>query len=172
MDADTKVKLDKIGEQLEQIAGGRLNPGQWPNLDYPIASHTYLARHDSDNDAWVTKQQLFIFPGSSFSADDRLLDSSGLSATGADGTVVFRLRNFFSSRAYGLQQFSVHEPVYVVATPQGQKPYYVTIAHQIITPYNEPTDVEFTGSTWNPNGSPAANVWFYWRCRVPVEIVI
>jgi hypothetical protein len=171
MDADTEAKLDKIREQLEQIEGRKVeaSPEQLINLVYPIASHTYLARHDSDNDAWVTRRRI-IFP-QPICTDDRLLDSSGLSSTGANGTLVFRLRNYLCSRD-GIAQFN--EPVNVVATPQGQQPRYVTIAHQLIKDPALPyfTDVEITASTWNPDGTPAANVWFYWRCRVPADTII
>ncbi len=171
MDADTEAKLEKIREQLEQLGGQKVDasPEQLISLVFPVAAHTYLARHDSDNDAWVTKRRI-IFP-QPICTDDRLLDSSGLSLTGTNGTLTFRLRNFLCGRD-GIAQFN--EPVNVVATVQGQKPHYVTIAHQLI---KDPTlsaftDVEITASTWNPNGSPAGNVEFYWRCRVPADTII
>jgi hypothetical protein len=171
MDADTEAKVDKIREQLEQIEGRKVdaNADQLISLVYPIASHTYLARHDSDDDAWVTRRRI-IFP-QPICTDSRLLDSSGLSLTGSNGTLVFRLRNFFCGRD-GIAQFE--EPVNLVATPQGPKAHYVTIAHQLI---KDPTlsaftDLEITAATWNPNGTPAPNVWFYWRCRVPADTII
>jgi hypothetical protein len=173
MDAETEAKLAKLRTQLEEIEGRKLDvsPEQLISLVFPIASHTYLAIHQSDNDAWVTKRR-FIFP-IPICTDSRLLDSSGLSATGTDGKLVFRLRNFLCSRD-GIAQFD--EPVNVLATPQGQEPHYVTVAHQLIRDPdpNLPffTDVEITASTWNPDGTPAPNIRFYWRCRVVADIII
>jgi hypothetical protein len=171
MDADTEAKLDKIREQLEQIEGKKVDVSseQLISLVYPIASHTYLGRHDPDDDAWVTRRRI-IFP-LPICTDSRLLDSSGLSATGTDGKLAFRLRSFLCGRD-GIAQFS--EPVNIVATPQGPKPHFVTIAHQLI---KDPilsafTDLEITASTWSPNGTPAPNIWFYWRCRVPADTII
>jgi hypothetical protein len=171
MNADTETKLEKVREQLEKIGGHKLDasPEQLISLVFPVASHTFLARHDSDNDAWTTKRRI-IFP-QPICVDDRLLDSSALSTTGANGTVTFRLKSFLCGRD-GIAQFN--EPVNVVATVQGQKPHYVTIAHQLI---KDPvlsafTDLEFTASTWNPDGSPAPSVAFYWRCRVPSDVII
>jgi hypothetical protein len=171
MDAETEAKLAKLRTQLEEIEGRKVDasPDQLISLVYPIASHTYLAIHQSDNDAWVTKRRI-IFP-QPICTDSRLLDSSGLSATGTDGKLVFRLRNFLCSRD-GIAQFD--EPVNVVATPQGPNPHYVTIAHQLIKDPTLPffTDVEITASTWNPNGTPAPNIPFYWRCRVVADTII
>jgi hypothetical protein len=173
MDAQTEAKLAKLKTQLEDIEGRKIDasPEQLISLVFPIASHTYLALHQSDNDAWVTKRR-FIFP-IPICTDSRLLDSSGLSTTGTDGKLVFRLRNFLCSRD-GIAQFD--EPVNVVATPQGQQPRYITIAHQLIRDPDPNlaffTDVEITAATWNPDGTPAANVPFYWRCRVVADIII
>jgi len=173
MDAETEAKLAKLRTQLEDIEGRKIDasPEQLISLVFPIASHTYLALHQSDNDAWVTKRRI-IFP-LPICPDSRLLDSSGLSATGTDGKLVFRLRNFLCSRD-GIAQFD--EPVNVLATPQGQEPRYVTIAHQLIRDPNPNlaffTDVELTASTWNPDGTPAPNVPFYWRCRAVADIII
>jgi len=173
MDAGTEAKLAKLKTQLEDIEGRKIDasPEQLISLVFPIASHTYLALHQSDNDAWVTKRRI-IFP-LPICTDSRLLDSSGLSATGTDGKLVFRLRNFLCGRD-GIAQFD--EPVNVLATPQGQQPRSVTIAHQLIRDPNPNlaffTDVELTASTWNPDGTPAPNVPFYWRCRVVADIII
>ena len=119
MDAGTEAKLAKLKTQLEDIEGRKIeaSPEQLISLVFPIASHTYLALHQSDNDAWVTKRRI-IFP-LPICTDSRLLDSSGLSATGTDGKLVFRLRNFLCGRD-GIAQFD--EPVNVLATPQGQQP--------------------------------------------------
>jgi len=127
MDAGTEAKLAKLKTQLEDIEGRKIDasPEQLISLVFPIASHTYLALHQSDNDAWVTKRRI-IFP-LPICTDSRLLDSSGLLATGTDGKLVFRLRNFLCGRD-GIAQFD--EPVNVLATPQGQQPRHVTIAHR------------------------------------------
>ena len=171
MDADMEAKLVKLRTQLEEIEGRKIDasPEQLISLVFPIASHTYLALHQSDNDAWVTKRR-FIFP-IPICTDSRLLDSSGLFATGTDGKLVFRLRSLLCGRD-DIAQFD--EPVNILATPQGQQPHYVTIAHQLIRDPNLPffTDVEITASTWNPDGTPAPIVPFYWRCRVVADSII
>jgi hypothetical protein len=45
----------------------------------------------------------------------------------------------------------------------------MTMSHKFI--YDEifhvNYDVEITACSWKPDGTAAANVHFYWRCRVP-----
>src|SRR5215813_10911259 len=58
MDAETEAKLAKLRTQLEDIEGRKIDasPEQLISLVFPIASHTYLALHQSDNDAWVPSE--------------------------------------------------------------------------------------------------------------------
>jgi hypothetical protein len=172
MDTEMTAKVAELKKHLEGIAGNKidLSAEQLVAAVFPIAASTYLAKHDIDNDAWITKRRL-IFP-QPVCTDSELLDTSGLSETGTDGKLVFRLRTFLCDRD-SLGAFE--EPVNLVATPQGPKPHYVTMLHHLIktvpaSPYF--TDVEISAFTWNPDGSPAPNVWFFWRCRVVAYAII
>jgi hypothetical protein len=166
MDADAQeaVKRAELKTRLEEIAGRKLDmtDEQLFSLLRPIASSTYLAKHDADDDAWITSERI-IFP-QPIVADSKLLDTSGLSVTGS-------LLNLKGVRD-DIDQF--FEPVNLLATPQGTRPFYMTMSHRFIRDSTNTInqDVEITVSAWNPNGTPAANVPFYWRCRVPVDSVI
>jgi hypothetical protein len=167
MDIDMTAKVAELKKHLEGIAGSKidLSAEQLVAAVFPVSASTYLASHnDPDNDAWVTKRRL-IFPQPTC-ADSELLDTSALSETGTDGKLVFRLRTYLCDR---LSLNSFEEPVNLVATPQGPKPHYVTLLHHLIKDNpasSQFTDVEITAFTWNPDGSAAPNVWFFWRCRV------
>ena len=58
---------------------------------WPVVSSTYLAKHDADDDAWITSERIAFPPPTSM--DSALLDTGGLSVTGSDGQIVFRLGN-------------------------------------------------------------------------------
>ena len=111
----------------------------------------------------ITQRHLIVaFPNRCF--DSSSLDVSGFSATGANGQVVFKLSSFLCPAAGG---FSL--PINVLATPISQRPFFLTVMHQLI---NNNTDVEITVFSWDANGAPAANVAFNWRCRVEHPPVI
>jgi hypothetical protein len=173
MDADAQeaAKRAELKTRLEEIAGRKLDmtDEQLFSLLRPIASSTYLAKHDEDDDAWITSERI-IFP-QPIVADSKLLDTSGLSVTASNGELVFSLLNLKGVRD-DIDQF--FEPVNLLATPQGTRPFYMTMSHRFIRDSTNTInqDVEITASAWNPNGTPAANVPFYWRCRVPVDGVI
>jgi hypothetical protein len=172
MDADTQETAKaELRKRLEEIAGRELDVSdeQIHSFLWPIASSTYLAKHDYDDDAWITSERI-IFP-QPICTDAKLLDTSGHSVTGSNGQIVFRLRNFLCNRD-GIAQFN--EPVNLLATPQGTSPSFMTMNHRLIKdpalPYN--TDLEITASAWHPNGNAAPNVGFYWRCRVAADEII
>jgi hypothetical protein len=165
MDTDTQAKLAGIKKQLEEIAGRKIDAGaeQLLTRNFSIASSTYLT--NTTVNVWVTNER--IFPAALSCADSALVDTSGVTETGADGIVVFRLRNFLCDRIFGAN-VSFEEPINVLATPQGAIPNYVTMTHGLIKDPNLPffTDVEITAFSWSPGGAAAPNVRFYWRCRV------
>jgi hypothetical protein len=168
-DNQTTAKLAELKKQLEEITGHKINANSEQLLAFvfPIASSTYTTKPGDNDDVWVTSERL-IFP-SPICADGSLLDTSGVTETGGDGKIVFTLHNFLCGR---LGAFA--EPVNLLATPQGTSPRYVTMAHQLIS---NPTlglftDVQITACSWNPDGTAAPNVRFYWRCRVVANPII
>ncbi len=84
-----------------------------------------------------------------------LLDITGVSSTDAGGNAVFRVTTFAGS------EIDAVEPVNVVATPLGGAPVFLTLEHAIVS-----GDVEITVHSWSPQGSPAPNIIFDWRCRL------
>jgi len=87
-----------------------------------------------------------------------LLDVSGSSFTGADGNAVFRVTTFAGSEIDAL------EPVHIVATPLGGAPVFLTVDYVLVT-----ADIEITVHSWNPDGSPAPNILFHFRCRTAAQ---
>jgi hypothetical protein len=165
------AKHAELKKQLEKIAGRKidLSEEQLRTFIWPLASSTYVIDQGELIDTWVTWERI-IFPQPTCT-DAALLDTSGVSETGDDGTLVFRLRNYLCGRD---SIASFVEPVNLVATPQSTSPCYVTMTHELITtpPATWFTDVEITASSWSPNGKAAPNVRFYWRCRVPAYPII
>jgi hypothetical protein len=110
----------------------------------------------------VTSRRL-IFPEQPCPGPLTFLDASGRISTGADGTRGFRLSNFLCD----INSFS--EPVFLVATPKTTSACHVTLTHELIRDPTDPnsfSDVEITAFTWKPDGTPAPNIAFDWRCRV------
>lgn len=83
-----------------------------------------------------------------------LLDVSAVSITGGDGKSVFRLSEFVGWAT------NAAEPVNILATAQGNAPFFLTVDHRIQWP-----DLEITIYSWDVNGKPAPYVAFDWRCR-------
>jgi hypothetical protein len=169
--AQETAKYAELKTRLEEIAGRKLDmtDEQLVSFVFPIASSTFIAKHDTDDDAWITRERI-IFP-SPICSDGNLLDTSGLSVTGSNGKAIFRLRNFLCGRdSIG----TFNEPVNLLATPQGTSPLFITMRHQLIKDPTLPffTDVEITASAWHPDETVAANVHFYWRCRVAADVLI
>jgi hypothetical protein len=168
--AQETAKLAELKTRLEEIAGRKLDmtDEQLLSFVFPIGASTFIAKHDFDDDAWITRERL-IFP-SPVCSDGNLLDTSGLSATESNGQVAFRLRKLVCGRdSIGI----FNEPVNLVATPQGASPFFITMRHQLIKDPSLPyfTDVEITASAWHPDTTVAANVRFYWRCRVAADVL-
>ena len=88
----------------------------------------------------------------------RVIEVSGVAQTQANGQVRFRLTSFLCPAG---EKFSF--PINVVATPIAEKPFYLTVKHQLM-PNGE--DVEITVFSWDALGGPAPDVRFNWRCRV------
>ena len=90
--------------------------------------------------------------------NSRVLDLSGHALTLDQGENTFRLSDFMC----GVNgKFSI--PVNILATPQFEKPVFITVQHKII---NNGQDVQLTFFSWNHDGNRAPHVPFHWRCRV------
>ena len=168
MDPDTAdtAKLAELKARLEEIAGRKLDmtDEQLLFLRWPVSSSTYETTLSSDDDAWVSNHT--VFPPRLTCEDSHLLDTCGYSTTGNNGQVTFLLSSVLCPRN-NLNSF--YEPVNLLATPQATAPFFMTVSHKLIT---NGSDVQITAYAWKPDGAPAANVSFYWRCRLPAFTII
>ncbi len=156
-DDQKATKLAELKSKIEEIAGRKIDASAEQLLFglWPISASTYLAVHEKYvNETWVTNEQL-INPVP-ICTDSSLLDTSGVVVTGANGTIVFRLRGFTCPSK---RNFIFSEPVNLLATSQGAIPRYVTMTHELIHPLQpESSDVQITAFSWNPDGTAAPNV--------------
>jgi hypothetical protein len=160
------TKLAELKKQLEEIAGQEIEvSAELLDVFFPVGSALY------EENSQVTRYRI-ILPGGvvkSCLTPVTLLDASGRSSTGSDGKGVFLLSKFICS---SLNSFS--EPVFLLATPHVTNPCYTTMTHEIVPDANNPgfNDVQITAYTWGPNGTPAPNISFDWRCRVVSNPII
>jgi hypothetical protein len=152
------AKKPDTKQQLEAITGQQLNEHIVDTFQV-----FQVVASSNQSDASITKHS-FIIARPNQCSDGRVLDVYGLSTTGADGTVTFRLSTFVcpTGAKYLL-------PINVVATPLGAAPRYLTVRRSVV---NNGADLEIQVLTWNPNGTPAPNVVFDWRCRTQLEFII
>ena len=65
MDSDTQetAKRAELKARLEEIAGRKLDMTDEQLLSgiWSIASSTYLAKHDNDDDAWITNERILFW---------------------------------------------------------------------------------------------------------------
>jgi hypothetical protein len=146
LEALTGHKIDFSAEQLVKV------------LRYPIGAYDYT----DGSAAW----RWILWPEGKTCSDATLLDASGVSFTGADGTSVFLLSDFVCFSQYGR---SLAEPINVVATAQSTGPFFVTATHALI---NNGTDVQITVFAWDAKGAAAPSVTVDWRCRVVSNPII
>ena len=120
-----------------------------------------IASWNRIEEAMVT-QSSPIIPSKSCQSE-KLLEVSGIAATGSNGTVQLRLSRFIC-----FDPASFDTPINVVATPLTSGPCYLTLNHSLVI--NPDTgfgiDVEIDVFTWNAKGAPAPGIPFDWRCRV------
>ena len=159
IDAQMLKKLAELKKQLESISGKKIdiNEEQLIKLFFPVASF-------SGQDGKITITSVILPSKSCYSAG--LLDVSGYSYTGADGKRVFLLSEFICTDTTPLYL----DPANVIVTPNAMSPCYATMSRRLMPNPNAPgvfSDVEITVFTWAPNGKPAPNIGFDWRCRVP-----
>jgi len=164
VDSELAAKLAELKKQIEEVVGKEIeaDPDQLAVFAFPAGAAYY---EEGSQVLW----RRIIFPGSFCVSPVTLLDASGRSLTGSNGTVKFLLSNFICS---DINSFS--EPVHLLGTPQVTKACYVTMTHAIVPDpvhqgYN---DVEITAYAWGPNGKPAPEISFDWRCRVVSNPII
>lgn len=97
--------------------------------------------------------------------DSALVVVSGIKATGGDGTITFSVQD------YACLDFNwfLESPPVVQATPQATGPVLITATAEIDSAGR---DVVITAYSWDTNGEPLANTWFYWTCIVPGDVPV
>ena len=152
--SDETAQAVNVKKQLEALVGrdSEVSAEQLIKLKlwFPAGASSY-------EDGSVTWKSI-LFPGKRCNSAT-LLDASGVSFTGADGTRVFLLSDFVCFP----QVNSLAEPINVVATPRSESPFFLTLTHALI---NADSDVQISVFTWDAGGAAAPNVAFDWRCRV------
>ena len=153
---DVKAHLEAIkGSKLDLPGGVQVNKF---NLFYVLGTVVQAVGLNAVTSVVTYKDLLF-----DEATHERLapsLDVSGVSSTGSDGKSVFRLMAFVP---YELE--NVAEPIHIVATPHGSVPSFLTVAHTVMGDA-EAGDIEITVYAWDPNGNPAPDIVFDWRCRL------
>ena len=164
-DAQEAAKRAELKQRLEAIAGRELDmtDEQLHSILRPVTSSTYFGKDAAD--VWITSER--VINPVPICTDANLLDIGGLAVTGSNGQAVLRLSRFECTIRHGFNQYD--DPAILLATPQGTDPFFMTMNHKLITNNALPwyTDLEITALSWDPTGAVAANVDFYWRCRVP-----
>ena len=155
--SEKSLRPEDVKKQLEALVGRDLHvpPDELRRLTYPASTYST----SDGNTCW----RGIFFPIKSC-VNSALLDVSGASLTGANGTVVFLLSDFvcFTPTAY-------QEPISVLATARSTSPFFLTTTHALV---NNETDVQITVFAWDANGAAAPNVTVDWRCRVVYWVAI
>ena len=98
------------------------------------------------------------------------IDLSGGSITDATGRTTWRLLNTVCLEDVPQGGFLIDYPISFVATPISDKPGYITVKQVLPSP--QPNDVFIEVYSWDKAGEPAPSMPFYWRCRIPLTIII
>jgi hypothetical protein len=157
------TRAAEIKEQLEEIVGHKIDVSeqQLAQFAYPVGTYALTElNHLTDCIAtWnriVAPDKIWTFCS--------LIDATGVSSTLADGKRVFLLSDLMRvGESVGFQ-----EPINVVATPRAERPLFLTATYSLVPQGADPNispDVQITVFSWDPNGVPAPNVDFDWRCR-------
>jgi hypothetical protein len=85
---------------------------------------------------------------------------SGTRATGSDGTVTFSVKDYACLE----EPIGLRAPAVVQATPQSASVALITATAKVDAAND---DVVITVYSWDLNGQPLPNVWFYWTCIMP-----
>jgi hypothetical protein len=98
------------------------------------------------------------------------IDLSGGSMTDSAGRMTWRLSNFLCPENIPPEGLAVEFPISFVATPLIDKPAYITV--KFIAVQTQPKDLIIEVYSWDRQGEPAPYLPFYWRCRVPLTLII
>jgi hypothetical protein len=147
-----------IKRALDELLGEDLTADQLQNIQLFLKIGTW----NRIEEGRVTRTSPLI-PGK-FCEAQKLLEVSGAAATGANGKVRFRLKEFIC-----LDLLTFDYPINVVATPLASRPVFLTVKHSLVmNPANTfGEDVAIEVFTWDANGAAAPQIAFNWRCRVP-----
>ena len=164
------AKTAEIKKQVETIVGHEIDPGVESLIKfyYPAGSYTGFGQvlPQSVHACW---RRIYPFPAKVCSVPEGgLFEATGASSTLADGRRMFQASDVVCSQG---ASFGFGEPINVVATPLSESPIFLTMTYSLIQQGPDPSfvpDVQMTAFTWNPDGSPAPNVMFDWRCRAVV----
>jgi hypothetical protein len=162
--SDKKTDLQNVKKQIEAAAGHEIDlpPEQIISLRWPVGAHDYT-------DGTVLWRSIIILGQSCVSST--LLDASASSATGSSGSI-----NFLLSSAICLPLVrSLAAPINLQATVRTTTPSFLTMTYALVVDPSNPNnynDLQITVYTWDPNGNPAPNVPFDWRCRLVSNQVI
>ena len=162
--SDKKTDLQNVKKQLEAAAGHEidLSPEQIISLRSPVGAHDYT-------DGTVLWRSIF-FPGQSC-VSSTLLDASGSSATGGNGSVTFLLS---SAICLPLVR-SLAAPVNLEATVRAATPFFLTMTYSLVPDPNSPNsynDLQITVYIWDHNGNATSYIPFDWRCRLVSNPII
>lgn len=98
--------------------------------------------------------------------DEEGIDLSGGWVTDSLGRFEWRLSNLLckdSTHPNLIKKLDF--PVSFVATPNTDKPAYITAKFKAIQ--TGPLDLIIEVYSWDSHGAPAPDLPFYWRCRIP-----
>jgi hypothetical protein len=154
-----KFEKSDVITQLEENLGQEVTAETLQTISFlqPVAVST------TSENAAVTKRSILIARPNQCHLS-RALDVSGLTTTGTDGTITFRLRSFLCHTGEDFAQ-----PINVVVTPISRTPCFATVRAVLV---DSADDVEIQLWSWNPDGSPAPRVTVNWRCRVDMPIIL
>ncbi len=161
-DAATSAKLAKLRKQLASASDQQIDAS-----DDQLLQLLFRVSLSSYEDGTVMSRSIF-FPSKSCTQASALpaslLDVSSNSSTDNSGQRTFLLTDFICSTVN-----SFATPVSLVVTPNAATPCYATMTHTLVPNPAAPgsfSDLQIVVYTWSPNGQPAPNIGFDWRCRL------
>jgi hypothetical protein len=163
------AKTAEIKKQVETIVGHEIDPGveRLVKFFYPSGSYAIFGGQIESESIHACWRRIYPFPNKVCSIVPTLLEATGVLSTLADGKRVFHVSDVMCPQGEGVS-FGSGEPINVVATPLGESRIFLTMTYLLIPQGPDPLvhpDVQMTVFAWNPDGSPAPNVMFDWRCR-------
>lgn len=162
------TSADEIRSRLEAIAGHAIDLTAEQIAEQLVIARPRIAAYSFLDAGRVVSRNLII-PNSPLICDQRqVLDMVGYGYTAASGSTTFSINELLCPNE-GFRLL-YEEPVNVLVTANTDRPFFATMVYVIVyTPPPNPlgTDLRITVHTWQPNGTPAPQTKFHWRCRVP-----